>query len=103
MADALGNNANYDMDSFPIDLGKYTTVAGEFENSASAYGTYDQHLRPMYWDTAAPREGFRYVDQWGPEHEADRAIALGAYAFAQRALSEDSMCVPANARRPIMR
>jgi arylsulfatase A-like enzyme len=39
-----------------------------------AYGTYDGHLRPMYWDTTAPREGFRYVDQWGPEYEADLAI-----------------------------
>ncbi len=39
-----------------------------------AYGTYDVHLKPMYWDTEAPRDGFRYVDQWGPEHEADLAI-----------------------------
>ncbi len=39
-----------------------------------AYGTYDWHLRPMYWDGNAPREGFHFVDQWGPEHEADRAI-----------------------------
>ena len=39
-----------------------------------AYGTYDWHLRPMYWDGDAPREGFHFVDQWGPEHEADRAI-----------------------------
>ena len=29
----------------------------------------------MYWETDAPRDGFRYVDQWGPEHEADKAIA----------------------------
>ena len=41
-----------------------------------AYGTYDRHLRPMYWDTDATREGFRYVEQWGPEHEADKAIAF---------------------------
>ncbi len=41
-----------------------------------AYGTYDDHLRPMYWDTGAGRDGFRYVDAWGPEHEADRAIAF---------------------------
>ena len=39
-----------------------------------AYGTYDQHLRPMYWSTNAPRDSFRYVNQWGPEHEADLAI-----------------------------
>jgi arylsulfatase A-like enzyme len=40
-----------------------------------SYGTYDYHTRPLYWDTNAGREGFHYVDQWGPEHEADRAIA----------------------------
>ncbi len=39
-----------------------------------AYGTYDQHLHPMYWSTSAPRDSFKYVDQWGPEHEADMAI-----------------------------
>ncbi len=39
-----------------------------------AYGTYDRHLRPMYWTTRAGRNGFHYVDQWGPEHEADLAI-----------------------------
>lgn len=41
-----------------------------------AYGTYDWHLKPMYWEADAPREGFRFVEQWGPEHEADRAIAF---------------------------
>jgi len=40
-----------------------------------AYGTYDQHTRPMYWATDTPRDEAFYVDQWGPEHEADRAIA----------------------------
>lgn len=39
-----------------------------------AYGTYDQHLRPMYWDTDGGRQDFYYVDQWGPEYEADLAI-----------------------------
>jgi len=39
-----------------------------------AYGTYDQHMNPMYWDTAALRDGAQWVDQWGPEHEADQAI-----------------------------
>ncbi len=39
-----------------------------------SYGTYDQHDRPMYWSTDARRNEFHYVDQWGPEHEADMAI-----------------------------
>lgn len=39
-----------------------------------AYGTYDQHLHPMYWSTDAPRDGAVYVDEWGPIHEADLAV-----------------------------
>lgn len=41
-----------------------------------AYGTYDWHLRPMYWDTDDSRENFKYYNQWGPEHEADKAIGF---------------------------
>lgn len=39
-----------------------------------AYGTYDNHLHPMYWSTEDSRDNFHYVDQWGPEYEADRAV-----------------------------
>jgi len=39
-----------------------------------AYGTYDLHMKPMYWDRNASRGGAHWVDQWGPEHEADQAI-----------------------------
>ncbi len=39
-----------------------------------AYDTYDHHMRPLYWTTHAARDSFHYVDQWGPEHEADMAI-----------------------------
>ncbi|EHQ29336.1 sulfatase family protein [Mucilaginibacter paludis] len=39
-----------------------------------AYGTYDRHLHPMYWDTRAVRDSFHYVNEWGPQHEADKAI-----------------------------
>ena len=39
-----------------------------------AYGTFDQHLTPMYWDTAAPRDGAHTIEMWGPVHEADLAI-----------------------------
>jgi arylsulfatase A-like enzyme len=39
-----------------------------------SYGTYDYHLKPMYWSGQADRDGFHFVDQWGPEHEADMAI-----------------------------
>ncbi|MBE2895314.1 sulfatase-like hydrolase/transferase [Pasteurellaceae bacterium HPA106] len=39
-----------------------------------SYGTYDLHMKPMYWGNDTPREYPEYVDQWGPEHEADMAI-----------------------------
>lgn len=39
-----------------------------------AYGTYDYHQKPMYWATNAVRDSFHYVNQWGPEHETDKAI-----------------------------
>jgi arylsulfatase A-like enzyme len=39
------------------------------------YNTYDQHLRPMYWSTGAGRQEFQHVDEWGPIHEADQAVA----------------------------
>lgn len=41
-----------------------------------AYGTYDRHMRPMYWDTNAKRDDFHYVEEWGPQHEADKAITF---------------------------
>jgi arylsulfatase A-like enzyme len=39
-----------------------------------AYNTYDYHNRPMYWDNKATRNELHFVDQWGPIHEADKAI-----------------------------
>ncbi|TZF82588.1 sulfatase [Pedobacter sp. BS3] len=39
-----------------------------------AYGTYDEHDMPMYWDTHAGRDDFHYVKQWEPEHDVDKAI-----------------------------
>lgn len=39
-----------------------------------AYGTYDYHLTPLYWANETPREKPLRIEQWGPEHEADRAI-----------------------------
>ncbi len=41
-----------------------------------AYGTYDIHNHPMYWDTDAPRDSFQYVNEWGPVHEARKALAF---------------------------
>jgi len=41
-----------------------------------AYGTYDWHLRPMYWEGDASRDDYFFVEEWGPEYEVDRAIGF---------------------------
>lgn len=41
-----------------------------------AYGTYDVHNKPMYWDTHAPRDSFHYVNEWGPIHEVKKALSF---------------------------
>jgi len=54
MTDASGNNANYYTSpyAYPIDSGKYTTVVGEFQNSDSPYGTFDQGGNVWEWNEA---------------------------------------------------
>ena len=41
-----------------------------------AYGTYDVHNKPMYWDTKDTRDSFHYVNEWGPVHEANKALSF---------------------------
>lgn len=52
MTDLSGNNANYYTAPYawPIDSGKYATLAGEFQNSASPYGTFDQGGNVWEWN-----------------------------------------------------
>jgi sulfatase modifying factor 1 len=52
MADASGNNANQHTAGFPypIDSGMYTTLVGEFQNSESPYGTFDQGGNVWEWN-----------------------------------------------------
>jgi formylglycine-generating enzyme len=45
-----GNQANYYINNYSIDSPYYRTNAGEFENSASAYGTYDQGGNVWEWN-----------------------------------------------------
>ena len=54
MADASGNNANYYTAPAPTPstTGKYTTVVGEFQNSPSPYGTFDQGGNVWEWNEA---------------------------------------------------
>ncbi len=50
-----GNHANYYVNGYTIGSPYYRTCVGEFENSASAYGTFDQGGNVWEWneDTAA--------------------------------------------------
>jgi formylglycine-generating enzyme required for sulfatase activity len=54
MADLSGNNANYYTYpyTYPIDSPYFTTVAGEFQNSDSPYGTFDQGGNVWEWNEA---------------------------------------------------
>ncbi len=40
----------------------------------TAYGTYDYHLKPMYWDTDAPGTVFIMSINGNSRYEADKAI-----------------------------
>lgn len=59
LADPAGNNANYGPNpATPIDGGIYwTTLAGEFQNSASSYGTFDQSGNVAEWTEARSGTG----------------------------------------------
>jgi formylglycine-generating enzyme required for sulfatase activity len=50
MDDASGNNANLFGFPFPIDSNMFSTVAGEFQNSDSPYGTFDQGGNVWEWN-----------------------------------------------------
>ena len=65
MADASGNNANYytGYGAYPIDSGKYTTVAGEFQNSDSPYGTFDQGGNVWEWNEAIIYQDTNYASR----------------------------------------
>jgi len=64
MTDASGNNANWRVPppfSYPIDAPYYSTLVGEFQNSDSAYGTFDQGGNVWEWN-----EDIYYIedDSW---------------------------------------
>lgn len=66
--DVSGNNANYlDLNAIgPIQPPYYTTVVGEFQNSDSPYGTFDQCGNVFEWIETA----------WGEPH---RGMAGGSF------------------------
>ncbi len=57
--DVSGNNANYYGSPFPIQSPYYTTVVGEFQNSDSPYGTFDQGGNVWEWNEAVLYGSYR--------------------------------------------
>ncbi len=86
MTDPSGNNGNYKdgVVSYPIDSDKYTTVAGEFENSPGPYDTFDQggnvwewteSIMPLWNDPA----DLSYRELAGGTFEYDSSYSQAAY------------------------
>ncbi|MDO8684561.1 MAG: SUMF1/EgtB/PvdO family nonheme iron enzyme [Armatimonadota bacterium] len=91
MADASGNNANYYGNPYPIDSGKYTTVVGEFQNSDSPYGTFDQGGNIYEWNEAIRSEGSNYADRGlrgGSFYLPDDFLQASSYRYHYDTLSE---------------
>ncbi len=63
LADPSGNNANYytGVGPYPIDGTHYTTIVGQFANSGSAYGTFDQNGNVFQWNEAIISGAWRGV------------------------------------------
>jgi formylglycine-generating enzyme required for sulfatase activity len=56
-----GNNANFYQDDYTIGSPYYRTVVGEFENSKSPYGTFDQGGNVTEWNEAVLFETTRGI------------------------------------------
>lgn len=54
-----GNNANYYHSGYTLGSPYYRTVVGEFENSDSPYGTFDQGGNVFEWNEAIPYSTYR--------------------------------------------
>ncbi|MBN2581714.1 MAG: SUMF1/EgtB/PvdO family nonheme iron enzyme [Planctomycetes bacterium] len=79
MNDASGNNANYFTApyAYPIDSPYYTTLVGEFQNSESPYGTFDQAGNVQEWTEAIH-------DSWG--NPVNRITRGGSFVFSSSGL-----------------
>jgi len=58
-----GNNANFYQSGYTIGPPYYRTTVGEFENSESAYGTFDQGGNVWEWNEARPLVGGGYASR----------------------------------------
>ncbi|MCY2930765.1 MAG: SUMF1/EgtB/PvdO family nonheme iron enzyme [Planctomycetota bacterium] len=84
-ADASGNSANY-LGQSPnlIDPDHYTTLAGEFQNSPSPYGTFDQGGNVWEWNESV---------QYG-EYRGLRGGSAGSADYHLQAANRDDLDSP---------
>jgi formylglycine-generating enzyme len=92
MTDPLGNNANYNPDTYgvsPIDLPYLTTLVGEFQNSASPYGTFDQGGNAIEFNESMYYLGWRglrggsYFNSIGKLRADQRSLGLHPMQFSE--------------------
>ena len=72
-----GNSANYYINNFSIGSPYYRTNVGEFENSGSAYGTFDQGGNVWEWNEAVVHSSSRGL-RGGSLYSGYDGIALRA-------------------------
>ncbi len=90
--DVSGNNANYYGNPYPIQSPYYTTVAGEFQNSDSPYGTFDQGGNVWEWNETV------FSIEFGG-NETGRGFRGGMFEFSyDHLLASDYYCRPPTVR-----
>lgn len=72
-----GDNANFYQDGFTLGPPYFTTEVGDFENSASSYGTFDQGGNVWEWTEATPYLVFRGIR--GGSFEYDELAMRSTY------------------------
>jgi formylglycine-generating enzyme len=85
-----GNSANYNYNTPPgqpyqlnLSIGSpyYRTNVGEFENSGSAYGTYDQGGNVWEWNEALPLDGDANRGQRGGSFNGNANVLRSSFAY----------------------
>ncbi len=72
-----GNNANFEQNGYTIDSPYFFTEVGEFENSASPYGTFDQGGNVFEWNETATTTSYRGLR--GGIWNCDSSYMLASY------------------------
>jgi formylglycine-generating enzyme required for sulfatase activity len=88
--DASGNNANYWGTPIPIQSPYFTTIVGEFQNSDSAYGTFDQGGNVEEWNESIifPDPGYSYRGHRGGAFSTDADFTMSGNSRGYAAPTE---------------